>query len=378
MQNIQSGILKQAQFLEGMLESMKGELSKGGMFEKVFSILGPMIAWEISKPLGILFFLGEHIGYGPGEIGRLIDQMLGSDTQTGQTFSDSQLKGAAASVVDKVLTTLGLKHAEMLRDVFLAKGSIDLHDLVAIAASGEATVVKYAAEPGRIGAIRGFLAKALGGQRLGLANGLYLLIKWFVKGLVGIGLVGGLAGATKGLGAGIGRPSGGGQVGFYSGITPQVSPSGAGFAGRERYENVQGNVEKTIIYYLDKAYKVRRKDESGYLTFSQMFMDNKGYSLAESEEMNAILQAVGDMNFGGRETADRQRTFLGPSLASIAKVIMPTLESEQVKPETGAKPTARAVPSKPASPPPRVVSPPKAALPQTDKLRELLRGIYNE
>lgn len=325
-------MLKQAGFIENTFQGMKDELSQGGMFEKIFSIMGPSVAWSFFKPLGALLMLAEVAGIGPGVIGRWLDQKLNPSDRTDMSFDESQLKDASGSIIDTLLSKVGLKSTSSLNDIFMVKGHLDQHDLVSAAA-----LCKYGFEKQALGRSR-LLSTVKEVGKTSLTGMLVKLLLMFVVGLAGVGLAKGVIGATGDfMKAPTSFPSSG------------TMPSGT-LSGATKYANTKENVEDTIIHFLDSAYKVRGASQKDYKTFSEMFHDNNGYALKGSDEMNSVLNTINTMNVGGIEQANEKKSFFAPNLETIAKILLPTfkLESEPIKEKTLS----------------------------TDSLTEALRGIY--
>jgi hypothetical protein len=329
-------LVKQASFIEEVLGTIKDKSRLTERpFETIFGSMLPMIVWPTSKILSILMFIAEALGYGPGLLGRLIDRYLGFGGTTAPPLTDTSLKSAATSVVDGLLAKLGLSaKTSMLQNFCMAKESIELNDMVAIAAciKYDGIIKEARRSPGRIGFLRRFLVKARVGGRLGLINFLWYLLKTFAKGLIGLGLIGGTIGYLKkkvkevspGFGVGFGR---GRELGpdDDSGISTTLAPPERVFGKTELYLNTRGDVEETLIHFLDSAYKVRLKDKAGYKTFSEMFEELSGYPLRGSGEMRDVLKTIDSLNWGNVDQINMKRTFAAPTLSYIAKKLLPQI-----------------------------------------------------
>jgi len=322
---------KQAGFVEDALRTIKDKTHLFDRpFETIFGAMLPMIIWPRSKMLGALFFVAEVLGYGGSNLGKLIDRAVGFGTSGKPNLSDESLKGAATGVIDKILAKLGIKAESMAKDLCEIKQSIEIHDLVTIAAYVKQNPNIKVAYPGRTRFLRRFLMKTSRGGRLGLINGLWWVLKTFAKGLVGLGIAGGIAG-TVGL-----KPSGkpGVAPGEGGGLEKLFPPSRESkpLLMREQktdlYLNTQNNVEATLIHFLDAQYKIKFKDKGKYMTFSQMFKELNGYPLKGSGEMRDILKLVEGLSWGELEQIDNKRTFVGPKLEAIAKKLLPVMKLE--------------------------------------------------
>jgi len=336
-----STITKRADFVENALRTIKDKSHlMDSPFETIFGAMLPMVLWPTSKMLSALLFVAEVLGYGPGLLGRLIDKALGFGTGS-PNLSDESLKGAATGTIDTILSKLGMRAESMIRDLYMVKSSIEMHDLVAIAAyvkQNPATV--KIAYPGRASFLRRFLLRTSQGGRLGLINGLWWILKTFAKGLIGLGIAGGLIGKGKELlqpGGAPGMP-GRGLEGLFP-PSGEAKPLLMERGPTDLYLNVKQNVEDTLIHFLDSAYKLHSKSSATYVPFSKMFQELNGYPLRGSAEMRDVLKIVGGLNWGEVSQIDSKRTFVGPVLETIAKRLIPVmqLESEEVKPTEGSK-----------------------------------------
>jgi len=318
-------------FVEGVFRTIKDKTRLFDRpFETIFAILTPVLVWNKSVVLGALLFIAENLGYGPGRIGRLIDRALGIGEHGRPDLSSASLKGAATTTVDMLLRKLGMRTESMAKELSQIKETIEIHDLVALAACVKQNPIeKVAYSPGRTRYLRRFLGKTVRGGRLGLINGLWAILKLFAKGIIGLGIAGGVVSKTKELmhpetGAGVGGPSG------LSGLFP---PGGEAKpllmqGSTDLYLNVKNDIEDTLIYYLDSAYKVRSQNNSKYITFSDMFRKLNGYALKGSGEMQDVIKTVDGLNWGELAQINEKRTFVGPKLEGIAKKLIPVMKIE--------------------------------------------------
>lgn len=319
---------KRADFIEDALKTIK---DKSHLFERpfetIFGAMLPMILWPNSKVLSALLFVAEALGYGPGLLGKVIDKSLGFNGTNVSSLSDDNLKNAATNVIDMLLSKLGMSAESMIYDLYQIKHSIEIHDLVAIAAyikqNPDMIKTAYTRKPGFLGR---FLFNTSRGGRLGLINSLWWVLKTFTKGLIGLGIAGGIVGKTKevlkpsvetGKGLeGLFPPSGGSKQ-----LLMQRGPT-------DLYLNIKNDVEDTIIHFLDSQYKVRSKSGTEYIVFSEMFEKLNGYSLKNSGEMQDILKLIDGLNWGELEQINDKRTFVGPKLEFIAKKLLPVMQLE--------------------------------------------------
>jgi len=324
-------------------------------FETIFGAIGPILGWKIfGWKIGLLLLLAEYVGFGPGKLGGLVDDEL--NWKPGQALSLGSLKNVAGSVVDKVKGAIGLKSTSMLEDMIEIKGTLDEHDLVAIACANKyfpaETIEKQAI--GRGGYFRKFLSAVKGGKKLGFTNVLYALLKLFAGGLAGLGLVGAVSGlAKRQFGVGLPEAAAPGEGPSISGLLSGRKPSGvpgAARAGNLYIVNEKGNVEDTLIHFLNSTIE----------GFSQAFRQVKRRPLKGSPEMMGRLSVIERLNGKRLRRLNREQAFLIPPVTLIASSLLPEAKYEKIgEPAPAAKPTAM--------PKPKGGAPAK-------KLQELLQG----
>lgn len=322
---------KRADFVEDALKTIKDKSHLfEHPFETIFGAMLPMILWPNSKILSALLFVAEALGYGPGLLGRIIDKSLGFNGTNVSSLSDDNLKSAATNVIDMLLSKLGMSTESMIYDLYQIKHSIEVHDLVSIAAyiRQNPNMIKTTYISRRPRFLRSFLFNTSRSGRLGLINSLWWILKTFTKGLIGLGIAGGVVGKAKE----ISHPS----VPIETGKgLEELFPSG----GRSKkllmqrgptdlYLNIKNNVEDTIIHFLNSKYKIRSKSGIKYITFSEMFKKLNGYSIKNSGEMQDILKLINGLNWGELEQINNKRTFVGPKLEFIAKKLLPVMQLE--------------------------------------------------
>ena len=353
----QTMIVKQADFIEGILSSVKDRTDfKNKPFETIFGLIGTGVLWRMNWMLGALSMVGEAIGgYGPSIIGKYIDDYLRKTKKGGEAdLSDSNLQNAATHAAEQILGQSAKESESMLADIYIIKHSLSLYDFVATAYvsqySQESGLVKHAlgTKPGVVSDFknimlgRGMLAK-VGGM-------LYWLLKRFSVGLIGIGLAGGLMSMM-----GIQKTK----------ETPEAkrdAPSGESTAiGTQRYTNVSGSVEGTLITFLDAAIA----------DFSTSFANTVGEPLKGSARMKRVLQEVSKMNWAEIGDIDAARVFMAPSPLVLAKMLFPVAKYEPIgKEEPVEKKVLKTNPAKSSAKAPKSKTmDPKA------ELRGLLAGV---
>jgi hypothetical protein len=305
--------IKQAGAVEDALRAIgdKMELHKHP-FETIFSTAVPMIIWPASKLLSSFMFIADAIGYGPSKIGEYIDKKLGFYSGS-PDLSDSNIRNTASSFVDDMLSMIGMQ-IESDMDIFLKKESLLLEDLVSIAALIKNKSLQKQAGPGRASLLKRFIQKVFKGQRLGLMNFLYFLIKTFVKGLIGIGIATGIVSKTK-------------EVMFdeTSNNVPKdnsvklklLNPSDSLMSGELiPYSNVFGNVEESLIEHL-KDIKINYEGEK--FSLPEYFEKEKSRPLKGSPEMKKLFK---DKIFPYNQVLN-DPVFIAPKLQDLGKSILP-------------------------------------------------------
>lgn len=261
--------------------------------------------WILAALLGVS---EKVLGIGPGDIGALIDKVIGKGAGSGNTgpVSLSSLDTAARGLIDRVASGLFSKSSALRAD-FKQRGVFDAQSLVVAWAHGPDRIERQAVDLG--GQIRSFLA--MGYRKPGflgfLSGAVFALLKAL---LVGLGIHTGISmllggSATKTLWDSY--PD--------AGKAPAARPS----PGMRLYTNPAGSVEKSLTMALDNAVK----DKAGR-PFSGLFMDLKGYSPVGSEEMGRVLSEVRAAHGGvSIREINGYRTFAAPPLAEVAKMLLP-------------------------------------------------------
>jgi hypothetical protein len=291
-------------------------------FETIFGAIGPILGWKMfGGKIGLLLLIGEYVGFGPGRLGGLIDEEL--NWKPGQALSLGALKSVANNVVDKIKGAIGIKATSMLKDIMEIKGTIDDHDLVAIAYVNkyfpQKNIEKQAI--GRGGYFRRFLRALKGGKKLGFANVLYGLLKLFVSGLAGLGLVGAVSGLAK-RHFGLGLPEEGESPfgGLFGKTTPSKKP-GVLSRGNLYIKNEKGSVEDTLIHFLDSTIE----------GFSKAFQQVKGRPLKGSPEMQERLRVIEKLNNKNIWELNGNNAFIIPPIMIVAKSLLPEARYEKMK-----------------------------------------------
>lgn len=292
-------MIKQAEFVEGFINTIKDKT--GFMerpFETIFGVMVPMVLFRYNKLLGILGFAAEALGYGPGWIGKKVDEHLVSTKKNGQIdLSEGNLMEAAKGAVGSILPQIKTSHT-ILEDIYIIKNGLNLNDFIV------APYVNKYAKPSLLGRGTGFFSKLLGGKHLSLTSALFGLLKTFAKGMIGLGIVGGLMSSM-----GVKLPTHQPQE------QRQVNPN------EQNYTNVSNNVENTLITFLDATI-------SG---FSPAFQKVNNASLKGSLKMKQILYEVAKINNTTIENLNQSKTFLAPKVIDIAHKLLPEARYDEIK-----------------------------------------------
>lgn len=315
-----STIIKQADFLDGFTKTLLEKYAPSQWlqkpFETIFSAIGPMVIWKISWPLGILSFIGDHYGFGPGFIGKLIDEHIGAGKGKKLDLSDENLKAASESAVeDFIKKTQSLQTASanyFLNDIIKIKGSFNKDDvLTALYASKYNTITKEALKVPGTNWIKNFL----GTSKIGITSVLYGLIKAFAKGIMGAAVVGGVASMISGVG---------GDSSTEKILPTEKTTKPVESKNRQYYSNVERNIENTIIKFLNATIS----------DFSSTFEKLYKKPLHGSKEMQEILNIVESMNKSDIFNINKWDAFMAPAVLDIAYKIMPTATYEKADKES--------------------------------------------
>jgi len=307
--------IKYAGAVEDALKSIadKAQLHKHP-FESIFSTMLPMMLWPTSKSLTALVFIGEALGYGPGLIGEYIDKKLGFHSGM-PDLSEGNLKKAATDFVDMILAKLGLKSESFLEELYMSKQSIELEDLVSIAAMSKSRTLTKMAYPGRIQFLRRFLGKVGKGGRIGLINGLWAALKQFAKGLLGLGIATGVVSKIKEKKDVL--PD---YTTEYQDIEKedllQLKQPDLTSGKLIPYSNVLGNVEESLIEHL-KDIKISYKGDK--ISLPTYFQKEKIRPLKGSPEMEALMEK----SIFPYNKVLTDPVFIAPKIKDLAKQILP-------------------------------------------------------
>jgi len=336
-------------FINGALNIVKDNVNfNRAPFETLFSLLGPPIAYAVTGPfIGSLILAADvATNYGPSAIGRLIDQhlMSGKTDVTEIDFSDSNMNSASVSIVDKIWSKIKTIPKNALKQIMAAKGHISNEDVIASFYLGEYMLCKEAVgggwlgsrykahrrykrygwgASGRYGRLRGFMSGMIGGRRLGFASIIFGIIKLFGKGIIAMMLAGGIA---KVIGVKTRHerkrddPATTGKN-VYPGDTDPFLPSRLKKATMQYYSNVSGNVQDTLITFLDASIA----------NFSVAFKATYKTPLRNSPQMQRVLQDVELLNWGNMADINKRKAFVAPRVLNLAKKLLPKARYEKIQ-----------------------------------------------
>jgi len=87
------------------------------------------------------------------------------------------------------------------------------------------------------------------------------------------------------------------------------------------YSNVAGDVEDTLIKFLDTSVA----------NFSRAFQSVNGMPLKGSAKMKSVLQDVELLNWGTLNEINKRKAFVAPRVINLAKKLLPEAQYERVK-----------------------------------------------
>ena len=344
-------------FISGALDKLKDDLNfRTKPFETIFGIFGPVIVARFSPLLSALVIAADMFtGYGPSALGKMIDEKLMSGTAKDVSeidFSDSNLQQTSTSIVDEIWSGLkslvGMESKSALKEILTIKGNISNNDVLVASYVGEQTLYKKAlfgryksygwGNRSRTRLLGSFLSSMKSGRRLGFANIIFGLLKSFGKGILMLGAAGGIA-RMVGVKTRKEKEREGLEGGGFipgSGEGPML-PRGLSRATMQYYSNVSGNIEDTLITFLDAAIA----------NFSVAFRTMYGIPLKGSPQMNRVVQDVEFLNWGNLEEINKRKAFVAPKVLNIAKSILPEAKYERIQSQPLAKKPISTAPETP-------------------------------
>lgn len=317
-------------FIQGAINSVANSVDfKNKPFESIFGLAGPFAVGLYSPVLGFLVTITQAFGYGPAQIGKLIDEHLKGTMKNGEVdSSDANLETAATKAINGIMGDLGGKAEADLEQICLIKKSLSFNDLVVVA-----HLNKYAKKP-LSGAATSGAAKAGWWQKIkntgylkSVMGGVLALLKGSFKTLAIMGLVGGLYAAFSGKTT----------LPGHEPTAKQTEEQKTKSSNVQYYSNVANSVEDTLITFLDAAAP----------GFSRGFQSVNKHPLKGSPKMAQVLKQLEQENLTSIENLNGSKVFQGPKVIVLAKQLLPEAKFEEIGKPGAAKPaTPSAKPAK--------------------------------
>jgi hypothetical protein len=323
------------EFVDEALETVKDNFDfKNRPFETIFSTVGS--AWLAGRipVIGFLVYVAEAMGYGPGNIGILIDKALGYGKDKAPDISnvDAASETAATSVVDsmkngieefgsnilaKFTDATGITAAnQMLYNIKISKGFVTQNDIIVATLYAETIVKEAFAFPGWA-KLKSLFTGGKSASRFSLIGALKGIIANFLKGILGVSIAGGAIGAVKSITDGTETSS--------KSPMPKALDIGGDFM---RYKNYEGNVSKTIVMFLNNRFSFQGT------SFTDKFKETYNVDVENSPQMRKLLTNISVAN-KGMEIQDMATwgSFIAPDIKAIGQLFFPDLEVGEVKVE---------------------------------------------
>ena len=299
-------------------------------FETVFGNVAPIAAFYVNPLLGLVLTAGEAFGYGPGMIGRYLDQYFGLKSGgVKPVVSLSSAKDAATNIINTITGKIGsLFSSSSLK---LNKKALRELENLCIIASYDSNFIKIAlGKKDILGKIwRGVIGGKKGGKT-GLVKILTGFLFTILKGVLGFGLIGGISKTVAGRKETVTNPTS---------FLPSLSlPSGS--KGGEKTE-VQHDVPSGWLYYKNNKNNVQ-DTLIGYLNgevsgFSNMFFKENGKQLFNAPQMRKIIKLIEKNNYAPIAHLNNKKGFVAPKIIDIARKIMPSFQFTKIDTRTKTK-----------------------------------------
>lgn len=374
-------IVKEADFITGLLSTIKDQVNfKTKPFETIFGVFGTALSWRFGWLIGGLVTAAQLFGYGPGEIGKLIDRYFfgqGAKTVNDMNLSQSNVEGAAKSAagtitksipesLDAVKDKIKSIFAENVQDLKEVKGYITAEDkkTALYMTTCSLGLVKTA----RLSHLGRFFRLWKRGNRLQLVSGILMKIVWmFAKGLLALGIGGGLA-SMVGLKTKKVDPTSTKVDTTKTKLEPGSGVAGTRPAGLKHYSNVDKNVKRTLITFLNATIA---NFETGFMQAQRLANPNKPpVPLERAPGWTKVIGLVQRYNWAPISQVNQFSAFVAPNVKVIAQALLRSVgvggvKIEKVEPKTPPpkKPTIKKLPTG--------TKPPVG---DEDKLRQLLQG----
>lgn len=323
-------------FIEGFINQIKDDVDfKEKPFETLFGVFGTALSWRFGWIVGGLVTAAQMFGFGPGEIGKLIDDYFkgqGSKVVSDMNFSQSNVQGAAESavgvltrVVDGAFESTKAIFAQNVQDIKNAKGYITSNDKRTAFFVATTTSYNLNKTARRSHLARFFKLWKRGNRMQIVANVLMKLIWTFVKGLLALGIGGGIA-STFGVRPKRDIPPKGEGV-FRT--EPGVHGPGKVPSTLKYYSNISGDVKHTLIRFLDSTIA---NFSTGFVQAQKLADPSKlPIPLERAPGWTKVLSDVERYNWGSVHQINELSAFVAPRLKNIAQTLLNSVNVSGVK-----------------------------------------------
>lgn len=366
--------------VSSILEQVKGMVDfKNRPFETIFGIMGTGLSWSFGPMIGMLTTASELVGFGPGYIGSLIDKHFGfgaSKTIDNVKFSQSNVEAAAESTSgdlleslsgfpDKLKSWLKSIFASTLSDIKELKGDLNSNDIhTAFYMSMYSNPIIKTAKIGvGLKAWRRFAGLFRGGKtgKVMFTGVLMKLIWMFVKGLLALGIGGGVA-SMVGV-----RTQQQKRVDEQIGTSEKTNENLPHRpAGLKHYSNVNHDVKQTLITFLNATIA---NFSNGFMQAQRLANPSKApVSVEQAPGWTQVLAIIQKYNWAPLEEVNGFSAFVGPNIQKIAQLLLYSVKVSGVKIEKMEPKTN--MPMKPTMKTPKV----QPTISNEDRLKQLLQG----
>jgi hypothetical protein len=317
-------IIKEADFATDFLKGVKDSVDfKNRPFETVFDVLGTGILLKYSWVVGGLSIVASTLGYGPGYIGRLIDDYFRSQGAKGvdqMDLSMSSAKGAAdfvsnafSGMLSKLKSGLGIEASLIVRDIGRIKGYTTYRDVEASLYVASSAIVKE----GRVKHFTRLLSQWRRGRKLHIISGALMGLIWlFMKGMIALGI-------GKGIAYSVGLRTKKVPVEEKGGLfRPDSSayPAGKVPGLLQYYSNVGGDVKNTLIKFIDATIA---NFSNGFIQAQRLANPNKvPVAVERVPAWNSILRDVEAYNWAKLSEVNKFSSFVAPPVMIIARRLL--------------------------------------------------------
>lgn len=330
-------LIKEADFLDagikGFLGTIKDQVDfKNKPFETLFGVLGTAVAWRVGWIFGSFITIAELFGYGPGEIGKLIDQYFfsqGASSVSNMNLSKSNIEAAAKSVIstigdkipsswdevkNKIKNKLTRAFVSNLQELKEIKGSITNNDKKAVVyttlySTGFTKTAKFDS----VKRFFYFLKKSKKNKIYFFGEILMKLIWAFAKGLTALGIAGGVAS----------------MMGIQPGKSKEKSKEIKTGPRLKHYSNVNKDVKRTLLTFLNASIA----------NFSRGFIEAQKRNnsipipVENAPGWRKVMEIIEEYNWAPISMVDDFSAFVGPKIDEVARILLKSVNISGVKVE---------------------------------------------